>query len=119
MDVKKTLEKIGLTEGESKVYLALLQIGQSTAGPIVEKSGISNSKSYIILSKLEKKGLVSEILVDGVKEFIPTNPQRLIEILNEKKDEIDDLKKSVENSLPYFNVLQSMHEKKVLKCMLV
>jgi len=35
------LLKIGLTEGESKVYLALTELGSSTVGPIVKKSGVA------------------------------------------------------------------------------
>ena len=67
----KILEKIGLTNGESKVYLALLEIGLSSTGQIIEKSQITSSKVYIILQKLEKKGLV----ISGV------NPeQNLVEI---------------------------------------
>ena len=34
------LKAAGLTDGEIKVYLALLEIGSSTIGPILEKSGI-------------------------------------------------------------------------------
>ena len=37
----ETLERIGLTQGESRTYLALLGLGQTTTGPIVEKSGVS------------------------------------------------------------------------------
>ena len=33
------LRKLGLTEGEIKVYLASVQLGESTSGPIIEKSG--------------------------------------------------------------------------------
>jgi sugar-specific transcriptional regulator TrmB len=43
------LERIGLTIGEAKIYLALLDLAQSTTGPIVEESGVSTSKIYKIL----------------------------------------------------------------------
>ena len=56
-----TLREAGLTEGEIKVYLALLELGSSTTGPIVDKSGISRSIIYQILEKLMEKGLVSFI----------------------------------------------------------
>ena len=36
------LETIGLTKAEIKVYSALLELGSSTTGPIVEKSGASS-----------------------------------------------------------------------------
>ena len=34
------LEDLGLTNAEIKIYLALLELGSTTAGPIIEKSGL-------------------------------------------------------------------------------
>ena len=36
----KILEDLGFTNAEIKVYLALLELGSATAGPIIEKSGL-------------------------------------------------------------------------------
>ncbi|MBS3102745.1 hypothetical protein J4458_04845 [Candidatus Woesearchaeota archaeon] len=47
------LQRVGLTPGEAKIYLALLELGQSTTGPIVNKSKVSTSKTYKILERLE------------------------------------------------------------------
>jgi len=54
MDISP-LKEAGLTEGEIRVYLALLELGLSTSGPILEKSGITKSIIYRILDKLIKK----------------------------------------------------------------
>ena len=35
------LSQAGLTDGESRAYLALLELGPSTTGPIVDRSGVS------------------------------------------------------------------------------
>ncbi len=61
MDID-ALEKAGLTHGESRIYPALLALGQSTTGPIVDMSGVSTSKTYKILKRLESKGLVGHIV---------------------------------------------------------
>lgn len=53
--MENLLEEIGLTQNETKVYLALNELGTSTISPIVERAGISNSKIYIILNKLIKR----------------------------------------------------------------
>ena len=37
------LLKVGLTDGEAKAYLALSELGSTTVGPIVKKSGVSYS----------------------------------------------------------------------------
>ena len=52
---KINLEEIGLTEGENKVYLALLKLGSSTIGRIIKEAQVSNSKIYDILDRLNKK----------------------------------------------------------------
>ena len=63
------LEKIGLTKSEIKVYLALLELGCSATGKIVEKSKASSSKIYEILDRLMQKGLVSFIIKSGIKNI--------------------------------------------------
>ena len=86
------LERIGLTQGESRIYLALLDLGQSTTGPIVEKSGVSTSKTYKILKRLENKGLVSHIMKNNVVHWSPANPKRILELLEDQEQEIQDKK---------------------------
>lgn len=53
------LEDIGLTNAEIKVYLALLELGTATAGPILEKSHLQNSVVHMTLNKLIEKGFVT------------------------------------------------------------
>ena len=36
----KILERIGFTNAQAKIYLILLEIGQSKVGRIIEKSGL-------------------------------------------------------------------------------
>ena len=46
------LRKIGLSEGEIKVYNALLDLGTSSLNQIHEKTGIERRNIYDILNKL-------------------------------------------------------------------
>ena len=61
------LKDAGLTDGEAKVYLALLELGSSTTGPIIHKSKIAKSIVYQILEKLMQKGLVSYVTKEKTK----------------------------------------------------
>ena len=94
------LEKIGLTLGETKIYLALLDLGHSSTGPIVEKSSVSTSKTYKILRRLEKKGLVSHVIKGSVMHWNAVNPKRIMELLEEQEKEIIKRKKELEKILP-------------------
>lgn len=86
------LRKMGLTDGEIRVYKALAYMGRSSTGPIMDKSGISSSKVYLILERLMQKGLVSFVSENNVKKFQVANPQNILEYLNEKQKELDSLK---------------------------
>ena len=55
--IKGTLRELGLTDGETRVYLALLGKPETTVGPVIDKAQISSSKVYVILEKLIQKGL--------------------------------------------------------------
>ncbi len=94
------LKEIGLTNAEIQVYLSLLELGQSTTGPIVEKAKTSSSKIYHLLKKLINKGLVSYVLKGSIKYFEATPPERILDLLKEKEKEIEQQRKNIEKILP-------------------
>jgi sugar-specific transcriptional regulator TrmB len=94
------LKKIGLTDGEIKTYLALLKLGQSSTGPIAKMSGVSRSKLYPILEKLEKKGLCSHIEKNKINYYHAVEPSKVKDYLNEKREEINKLEKEFVVFLP-------------------
>ncbi|TAL46904.1 hypothetical protein EPN87_04100 [archaeon] len=100
MSVETDLKGIGLTKGESKTYLALLELGLSTKSAIVRKSKISPSIIYEILDRLISKGLASSIIVDKVKHFQAADPTVLLEFLNQEKDRIECKKELVKSLIP-------------------
>ncbi|MEK6918261.1 MAG: helix-turn-helix domain-containing protein [Nanoarchaeota archaeon] len=103
------LLKVGLTDGEAKVYLALSEIGSSTVGPIVKLSGVAYSNVYDILNRLIKKGLVSFVIKEKTKHFSATSPINLLEYLNKKQSEILENKESLKKIIPQ---LERLREKK-------
>jgi predicted transcriptional regulator len=101
------LKDIGLTDSESKVYFALLELGDATRGNIVTRSGIAGSKVYDILEKLQEKGLVAIYSQNKIKHFKPTHPTQIITYLEEKKQRISDVETQVKSVLP---MLLSMYD---------
>ena len=92
MEYHRILRKIGLTEGEIKVYFSLAEIGSTTVGSIIDKSGISSSKVYIILEKLIQKGLAGYVMKEKTKYFQVTDPSRLIDYLEKEEDKLHNSK---------------------------
>jgi len=80
------LADIGLTNSEIKVYIALLELGASTAGPILDKTGLHNSVVHMTLNKLIEKGLVSFSKEGKRKQYQPANPKHIIEYIEQKKE---------------------------------
>ncbi len=88
------LKDIGLTEGEIKVYLALLDLKTSTTGNIIKISKVHASKVYGILDRLIEKGFVS-FIKEGKKTVYTANPPTtIISYLDNKEKDLKDLKKS-------------------------
>ncbi|MBR9692236.1 TrmB family transcriptional regulator [Candidatus Woesearchaeota archaeon] len=104
------LLKIGLTEGESKVYLALTELGSSTVGPIVKKAKVAYSNVYDILQRLMEKGIVSYIIKGKTKYFQAASPSNLVDYLEKKEKEIASQKESLRNVLPALKKLQGLKE---------
>ena len=101
---EKLLEKIGLTGSEVAVYQALVKLGSSTTGPIVEEAGISSGKIYEILGKLIERGLATYIIKSGTKYFQATAPERLVDYVEKKERELKDIKKDLEKAVEYFEL---------------
>jgi HTH-type transcriptional regulator, sugar sensing transcriptional regulator len=106
-----SLKDAGLTDGEVKVYLALLEIGSSTTGPIIEKSVISRSIIYQILEKLMQKGLVSKIIREKTNYFQATEPGKVLEYIDKRGRELEENRKKVEKLLPELILKQKMSPK--------
>ena len=94
------LRKLGLENNEIKVYLNLLEIGETTTGPLVKNSGIPSSKIYHILDKLIIKGLVSYFLHGGVKKFRANKPLVLKHLLDLKEQELVKIQQELDKILP-------------------
>ncbi len=102
----RVLAELGLTQGEIKAYLALLELGSSSTGPIAEASQVSRSKLYGILDKLEKKGLASHVEKNGIIYFQAAEPSKVKDYLMEKKAELERLEKEFQEFLPNLKALQ-------------
>ena len=105
MNAEEALENFGLTNRETKVYLALLETGAVTAHEIAIKTKILRQSVYDILSSLIEKGLVSYFIKSGKKYFEAANPSKFKSILKEKKEVIDKVLPRLE-SLKEFTKLK-------------
>jgi sugar-specific transcriptional regulator TrmB len=102
-----TLRKVGLTEGEIRVYLSLVRLGSVTVGPVIDKARISSSKVYIVLEKLVQKGLVSYILKEKTRYFQANQPIALLDYVAIKERELQEERESLRQVISQIETLQS------------
>ncbi len=99
------LEDLGLTGAEIKVFLTLIELGSSNAGPVVEKSGLQNAVVHRAFHSLIEKGLVTYVLEGKKKQYQAVNPKLLLDFIEEKKDRLKTI-------LPELIAKQSIAKKK-------
>lgn len=105
---EENLQQLGLTQGESKVYEALLVLGPSTVGPIVHKANVAYSNIYEILNRLLEKGLVSFIVKDKTKYFQAVEPIRIKAYLDKKEQDLEKSKQAYNKILPELEKLKNL-----------
>lgn len=88
MEPESALKDYGLSDKESKIYLALLQAGTSSVNRIANKARIQRTTTYDVLKSLKEKGLVSFVVKDKKTFFEATHPSSLLSNLREKEREI-------------------------------
>jgi len=96
----EALNRIGLTKNNRKVYLALVDSGESTVSNLVKKTGMHRSYIYDILDKLIDLGLVGFIIKNNKKYFEVSAPEKLIEMLEAKEQDIRKSKEDINHILP-------------------
>jgi HTH-type transcriptional regulator, sugar sensing transcriptional regulator len=91
MNIEKTLEKIGFSPNEIKIYIVLNENGSLKAGKIAKLAKIDRSSCYNSLKSLQEKGLLSYVLIGKVKWFQVAGPKRLLDYLKEQEEEIKEI----------------------------
>ncbi len=84
-DLLKQLENIGLSEKESRVYMALLPRRDVGSSKIITATGLHGQFVYDALERLEKLGLAKHVIANGRKKFSANPPLRLLSIVEEKR----------------------------------
>lgn len=87
----KILEDIGLSSNEIKVYLALIELGPSTAGSVLEKANIQNSVFHFCVNRLMEKGMVSYVKKGKARIYQAANPDNFITYLKDKQAQLQKI----------------------------
>ncbi len=64
---------------EAKVYLVLLEVGQTSAGELIKRTGLHRSVVYESLDRLTDKKLVYKLTKQNIAHFQATDPERILQ----------------------------------------
>lgn len=114
--LEKYLEEIGLSEKESQIYLALLQVDSESIQDIAKRTGINRTTVYPVLETLEKKGLVSEVQKGKKVEYVAAPPERLETFVERQKVVLQERSERLKDIIPQIKSIQrEAGEKPVVK----
>ncbi len=112
---QKQLIDLGFTDKEAKVYLALLELGPSTASEVARKSGINRTTSYDILEGLTSEGLVSLPGETKIQKFVADSPEKVLVYLKKKLIEKEQQLSVAQSLLPQLLSIYNLKEKPKVK----
>jgi sugar-specific transcriptional regulator TrmB len=95
------LMRLGLSQEESWVYLALLEGGPQGAGDLLDrKIPMKRGLLYKVLDRLIERGLVTEQKGKGKAQFVPQPPDMLMALMEERESEIRHSRETLSAALP-------------------
>jgi sugar-specific transcriptional regulator TrmB len=102
-DAAAALKRLGLSNYEAQVFVALQEIGEGTAKAISDRSGVPRSQVYGAADELAERGLV-EVLNSSPKAYRPValddaQKQLQMRLENEQERAFDRLE-AIQNSAP-------------------
>lgn len=110
--LEKELQEVGLQEKEAKIYLAALELGQSTVQKIAQKADIKRPTTYFIIEGLMKRGVMSSFYQGKRQYFVAENPERLLEMLEKDRQEIARREERFKTLLPQLSSINNRHKDK-------
>ena len=106
MEIDNALQTIGLNDKETQVYIALLQLGQTSAYGVATKSGLKKPTTYVVLEELMKKGLVRKIPRKRKALYVAKSPEEVFALAEERLE-------TAKKALPELLALKTGEQKKI------
>lgn len=109
MNKIEALENLGLSEKEAKVYLALLELGQSSAYKVAQKAGVKKPTTYVLLDDLMKKELVLKLPGAKKQMFVAKSPEDFFSIAQGRVNLATSLLPEIMSSMQGKNKVQTIY----------
>lgn len=101
MQLDKILSELGLSQKETKIYLAVLESGEAPLTQIAKNTAIPRTSCYGLIENLIEKGFVTYMVKRRKKYYFAENPDHLLK-QEEKKGAL------LKEALPRFKALYNI-----------
>jgi sugar-specific transcriptional regulator TrmB len=90
-EIKSALIEVGLSEKESQVYVALVELGEASVNKIQNLTGLNRVTVYPVINSLINKGFVSKFSMDKKSYFKSIEPKQILDIIKDKEQKIKSI----------------------------
>ena len=108
MQIVEQLKNIGLSEKESRIYKAGLELGQFSIASLSHKTGIKRPSCYALIDALSKKGLITKTIQKRKSLYIAELPNQLIQ-------DFEVRTQTIRNLLPELKKLRKNKKDPIIK----
>jgi HTH-type transcriptional regulator, sugar sensing transcriptional regulator len=106
--IEGALQKLDLSAKEASIYINLLKLGSAPIRTIAAAANINRTTTHDIVRQLCELGLVSFVDKEKHRYFAAQSPEHLLNVVEQKKNQLDKTHKDIKNLLPE---LKSLYEK--------
>ena len=103
--MRQILKRLNFSSKDIDVYLAALKLGSASFAELAKFAGTKRPTTYEILEKLKEKGLVSFSRKKGKKIFTAEDPEKILRIIEQEKEEVLKKEKEMISALPKLKAL--------------
>ena len=92
--------RLGLSDKESKVYLASLELGAAAVQKIAQKAGVKRATTYVAIESLVDRGLMSSVVKGKKTYYTSESPKRLLGIIDAERNAVEKKQDIIKDLLP-------------------
>jgi predicted DNA-binding transcriptional regulator len=105
LDFVKLFTKLGLTDTETRVYIAGLHLGPSSVQEIAKKARLSRTATYDAVAALQERGLMSTLERGKKRYFAVEDPDQAIAYFKEQVRKMNGQLEALEKATPELRLM--------------
>lgn len=99
-EIQSELRQLGLSDKETAVYLASLELGPAAVQDISHKAKVNRATTYVMIESLSARGLMSTYIKGKKRFYSPESPERLLSLIQDQQRMLEAKQTELEKVLP-------------------